>query len=296
LATSTIDICPQEIPSLVTRYKRRGLVVTLGSLALAGCGSDDGSTANTATTAGGASTPTATETATPTETPYPTPTPSPTPTPRPIAYRLQRHQLTVDGEPDDLTESNAIALGDGPRFTLGGTTEYDAGGHVWFTWDDEGLGMTAVVDDDEHTNSNVGDRNWDGDAIQIGIANDTPRAATGYDQIDVSLSTFPTSDEYVETVIHRNFPSPEAKTITEDVDVAITRDDEAEQTVYELRVPWSAEALSIDAETSSFGLAFTVNDRDEEWGWREWAGEDAGGSALIYSKHPSLFSHVELGD
>jgi len=214
---------------------------------------------------------------------------------KPVAYQLHEGSLMVDGTSDTGFEANSIALGQGNRFTVSDSDPFDNDGQISFTWDSVGIGMSAAIGDDTHTNQYPGSKNWNGDAIQLGIAGDVPSAASGFQEFVVSLSR-PDDGTPTESVIHREIPDGSADSITESVDVSVTRNEDTDQTVYELVLPWDSEWMPIDASTDLFGLAFTVNDVDGEgnFSWTEWADVDSGGEAIIRNKSGQNFAKVAL--
>jgi len=277
---------------IAMKHSRRTYLSTVGALlggVTAGCGDrPDGSAGGTETRT---TRQTRTNTALPTDTPSPTSTP--TATPPPIAYTVGTQSITVDGSLDDLSREDAIDLsGDGIVRGVGRSTGVEValdGGLVWFTYDADALYVSAEVADDTHYNQET-DQNWNGDALQIGVTPSRPAGATSFSQYDISL----TGEEPVVNVVPELPSVNPIRQQLEDPTVRITRSDGA--TVYEVALPWALDSMPIDPSADTFGMAFSINNRDDDEGpiqWLSWT-NCAEGGGIIPRKDPACFYPVEL--
>jgi hypothetical protein len=100
-------------------------------------------------------------------------------------YAIREYEVPAGGEIDtDTLPSEAIDLdADGSVHSASGTPT--VGGRVWLTYDDAGIHLTAIVEDETHHQDYGVFSMWRGDSIQLGIAAGPPSEATSYEEYTV---------------------------------------------------------------------------------------------------------------
>jgi hypothetical protein len=175
---------------------------------------------------------TPTDSPTPTDTPTETPSPTPTPTPTPAPASVPQATVTVDGSVDSGVSGStpAFRLEQGKRFTPDDSVGEPPNGDVWFRWDSDNFYFVARIEDDTHVNTKESGSLWHDDSIQFGLS--------------------PNTREFIQFTMARNEEGPQVdisrapyqQEMDFEPSLDIGRDDDAEETVYELAVPWSALA------------------------------------------------------
>lgn len=151
-----------------------------------------------------------------------------------------------------------------------------------FAWSKDSLYVGVVVTDDYHQNNNSG---WNGDAVQLLITNEerSPYYLYNYaiDGKEGELGGQVKLDE--RTPAAGTFDSP---------DFTVARN--GGTTVYEVRITPGAIGLTEFVEGQKIGLAFAVNDGDEETpGQKGWGGFSP--HALVFGKSPDKVGTITLG-
>lgn len=149
-----------------------------------------------------------------------------------------------------------------------------------FAWSKDSFYVGVVVTDEYHQNSNSG---WNGDALQLLITNENhdPYYLYNYglNGTDAELGDLVKVDEKVP-------PAP-----ADSPDFTVSRHGKA--TVYEVRIQPSALGLTEFVEGQKLGVAFAVNDGDEETpGQKGWGGFSP--HALVFGKSPDKVGIVTL--
>ncbi len=133
----------------------------------------------------------------------------------------------------------------------------DLSGKATIKYDDENLYFFIEVTDDIFVNNNVGENIWNGDSIQIGIADEGAEASSAYCELTVAL-TREGPQMYRHLANNSNNPVGTVK----NCEMQIVR--EGYKTYYELAIPWS-EVLT-NPENAGPGyqprFAFLINDDD----------------------------------
>ncbi|GAB3410557.1 sugar-binding protein [Flindersiella endophytica] len=196
---------------------------------------------------------------------------------------LGQQAIAVDGTLDDLAGKPAIDLAaDGTVQMPSYAGADDLSGDIWFTWDAGHLYLSARVHDDVAHQSETGANIWQGDSIQFAVTPGRPgEFAFGY---EYGLALTPSGPQVYRWSVLDGAAGP-----VSDVDVAVTRDETAKNTVYELALPWSELAPS-DAGDGMLSLSMLVNDNDGSGrkGYIEW------GSGIGSSKDAALFKAAGL--
>jgi hypothetical protein len=198
---------------------------------------------------------------------------------------LAHKSITVDGVLDDMSGVPGIDLAAEGQVEMpgyGGTD--DLGGTVWWTWDADNLYLSARIHDDTHAQPATGDQIWSGDGFQFTVTGGLPGESTTWYEYGVALTA-----QGPQAYRWLSAQGP-AGPVT-DVDLRVTRDDAADETIYELAMPWQKVA-PFDPDHRLMSLSFLVNDNDGTGrkGWIEW------GSGIGGSKDPELFRPVRLAD
>lgn len=133
----------------------------------------------------------------------------------------------------------------------------DLSGKATIKYDDENLYFFIEVTDDVFVNNNVGESIWNGDSIQIGIADEGVGASGAYCELTIAL-TREGAQMYRHLANNSNNP---VGSVT-NCEMQIVRDEH--KTYYELAIPWS-EVLT-NPENAGPGyqprFAFLINDDD----------------------------------
>ncbi|GAA5020555.1 sugar-binding protein [Actinopolymorpha pittospori] len=198
---------------------------------------------------------------------------------------LAHKSITVDGVLDDMSGVPGIDLAAEGQVEMpgyGGTD--DLSGTAWWTWDADNLYLSARIHDDTHAQPATGDQIWSGDGFQFTVTGGLPGESTTWYEYGVALTA-----QGPQAYRWLSAQGP-AGPVT-DVDLKVTRDDAADETVYELAMPWQKVA-PFDPDHRLMSLSFLVNDNDGTGrkGWIEW------GSGIGGSKDPELFRPVRLAD
>lgn len=181
----------------------------------------------------------------------------------PVAYR----SIDIDGVLDDLAGVPSIDLAtQGTDETVGSTGPADLSGTVWYTWDDDNLYLSADIADDVHDQPSAGSTIWQGDSIQFTVAAGAPGEATAWNEIGVALTASGPQ-------LYRWLSVGEGSGTVTGSQVAITRDDAAGRTVYEVAVPWSRLG-GIRPDTALVSSSMLVNEADGAGraGYLGWGG------------------------
>lgn len=198
-------------------------------------------------------------------------------------HGIANQSITVDGTLDDLADVPGVDLAtDGTVVMSGYGGVEDLSGQLWMTWDADHLYLSARVTDDAHAQPHTTSDIWSGDSIQIGVATGMPGETPDFYEYGVALT--PDGPQVHRWIAVEGEPGPVA-----DVDLAITRDDAAYQTVYELALPWEKLA-PFDPDDGLLSVSLLVNDNDGQGrkGWIEW------GSGIGTGKNPTLFNPARL--
>ena len=181
----------------------------------------------------------------------------------PVAHRT----IEVDGQLDDLEGVPLIDLAtQGTDETVGSTGAADLSGTVWYTWDDDNLYLSADIADDVHDQPSAGSMIWQGDSIQFTAGVGAPGEATAWNELGVALTE--DGPQLYRWLSVGDAPGPVAG-----ASVAISRDDEAGRTVYEVAVPWNRLG-GIDPADALLSGALLVNEADGQGraGYLGWGG------------------------
>jgi hypothetical protein len=196
---------------------------------------------------------------------------------------VPQRTITVDGRLDDLTGLTPIQLPQDGKVQMsgyGGAT--DLSGSLWFTYDQQNLYVSADITDDVHAQPETGSNIWQGDALQFAIGSGAPGEQTAWSEIGTALT--PSGPQ-----LYRWLANGESAGGIPDAKVAVTRDDAAHRTTYEIAIPWS-HLQPIQPADRLISLSLLVNDNDGNGrkGWIEW------GSGIGGAKDSSLFKPAEL--
>lgn len=209
--------------------------------------------------------------------------------------------IVLDG---DLSEWTGAAVLADPRFSVpkgsGDDGElvffeiFDGGGPGDADWtgpDDQTSAVQVVYDDDnvyfgftvtDEYHENAANSAWNGDSVQLMIANETRDAQVAL--YNYALSG--TESELGEIIVnHEAGPGG--------TEAVVVRNTETKRTTYEIQLPKEALALETLGGGVQFGLGMSINDGDEAApGQQGWGG--LGAHAIVFGKSPSETALVTL--
>ncbi|MER7471373.1 sugar-binding protein [Micromonospora sp. NPDC000018] len=195
-----------------------------------------------------------------------------------------RRTITVDGALDDLAQAPRIDLVADGQVKIPSRYEgaHDLSGNVWLTWDDQFLYLSARVSDNQHVQSATGDQIFTGDSIQLAIGAGLPGESEQWYEYGVART--PEGPQ-----VYRWLTAGDPAGPVTGLPVAVHRNDQTQETTYELALPWDQirPALPADGQLS---VSMLVNDNDGlgREGYIEW------GSGIGSAKDPALFKPVRL--
>lgn len=192
--------------------------------------------------------------------------------------------ITVDGVPDDLSGGPAIDLtNDGTVHDASYSGTDDLSGQINVNWDKTNLYISARIHDDVFSQPFTKDGMWQGDSIQFAVSAGTPGEGSSWYELGMALTP-----EGPQLYRWRSAQG-EAPGLVSDRQLAVTRDEAAKETDYELAIPWT-ELKPVLPDDSLLSLSFAVNDNDGQGrkGWIEW------GSGIASTKGNKLFKAVRL--
>ncbi|CAD6010618.1 sugar-binding protein [Agreia sp. COWG] len=184
------------------------------------------------------------------------------------AHQVDYLPITVDGTLDAAAAgASTVSLGDtGPADIPGWGGDSDLSGDLTFTWDADHLNVSAVIVDDTQYQPASGGNIWQGDSLQIAVADGAPGDATHWNEIGFALTgAGPEAWQWQSVGGSAGAAS--------DIDVAVVRDEAAKTTTYEAAIPWSAIAPFAPSERL-LSVSAVVNESDgaARRGWYTWGG------------------------
>ncbi len=197
---------------------------------------------------------------------------------------LPRQSITVDGVLDDVDDLPGFdLLADGDNRVAGHAGPDDLSGRIWTTWDDDNVYLSARIHDDVHSQTSSGDGVWAGDGFQFGFAAGLPGETRAWDELGLSLTA--DGPEVYRWLAAGGRPVG----VVDDVDVAVVRHEDTDETLYELAIPWS-ELTPFRPENRllSFSLILNENDGAGRDGWIAW------GDGIATSKDPARYGPFRL--
>ena len=135
--------------------------------------------------------------------------------------------------------------------------ESDLSGKATAMYDEENIYFFIEVTDNQFVNNNTGLNIWNGDSIQIGLADQDTPATGSYNELTVALTK-----EGPQMYRHGTNKATLPTGLVEDKELAIVRD--GTKTYYEMKIPW-AQCLSDPSKVGSGYIpkfAFLINDDD----------------------------------
>lgn len=192
--------------------------------------------------------------------------------------------VNVDGQLDDFAGVAPIDLaGEGEVEMNGYAGADDLSGNIWGTWDDENFYLSASVRDDVFSQTAAGETMWQGDSIQFAVSQGMPGERGQWFEYGMALTgSGPQLYRWIaDEGLHVG--------LVENARIAVTRNEETKETVYELALPWTELAPALP-EDGLLGFSVLVNDNDVQGrkGWIEWGGGIGG------SKDGGLFKAIRL--
>lgn len=165
---------------------------------------------------------------------------------------------------------------------------------IYTAWDYENFYITVRVKDDVFCQKDVGQLIWQGDSIQFGLVyGEETNIQIG--NFGTKYSEFGAAKTSEGDQMYRWMSEDDSKPAgaVENYQLAITRDEDARLTTYEMAVPWSEILPKNFAEFDPnrvLGFSMLVNDNDGNGrrGWIEYA------SGIGEGKNTSLFTYLNL--
>ncbi|MCQ8192618.1 sugar-binding protein [Streptomyces rugosispiralis] len=199
---------------------------------------------------------------------------------------VPRTSVDVDGTVDSVVKAQpGIDLDAAPFVpTTSGTTRPTGfGGKAWYDTDASNLYLTAVVSDRVHHQDSSGASIWQGDSLQFTVARGGPGEQTRWNELGAALtSSGPQLYRWLD-------PADPARATVDGAKIAVSRDDDAHTTTYEIALPW-ASLGGPQASDGLFSSSLVVNDADgaTRLGWITWGGGIADGKdpAKFHALHP----------
>ncbi len=198
-------------------------------------------------------------------------------------YDFAYQTIKIDGKLDKLEQAPVIDWGKDGQVKLNPYLgEDDLSGKMYVTWDKDNLYLSAQVRDDVMAQTQTGDQIWNGDSIQFALAPGLPGEVEQWYEIGMALTPQGPQIYRWNDRGKKDGPITTAK-------LAIERNEQHAETIYELALPWS-EIDAIVPEDRIFSFSFLVNDNDGQGrkGYLEW------GSGIGASKGPQYFNAVRL--
>ncbi|MGW4968321.1 hypothetical protein ACWEPL_64915 [Nonomuraea sp. NPDC004186] len=194
-----------------------------------------------------------------------------------VAFR----PVQVDGKVDDaVAVLPAQTLGAAEQVISGWAGDEDHSGRLWLTHDTERLYLTAVITDNAHAQPARAMNIWQGDSVQLGTTPGWPgEGAVPVSEIGTALTGAGPVD------LARWLP---ANATTEGLASAVTRDEAAKTTTYELSLPFGAIGVKPGNGILSATVAVNENDGAGRRGWSTW------GKGVAESKDPAKFRPLRL--
>ncbi|GGD51406.1 LamG-like jellyroll fold domain-containing protein [Paenibacillus nasutitermitis] len=175
--------------------------------------------------------------------------------------------ITVDGILDTLSSTPGIDLESEGQFLITGYGgPNDLSGKLWVTWDSLRLYLSAKIKDDTFSQSASGSMTWQGDGIQFGVTPGAPGVSSAWYEYGMSLTV--SGPE-----LYRWSSIGMSAGLVSNRQLAISRNETAKETIYELGLPWS-ELSPVTSSSGLFSLSLLVNENDGAGrrGWVEWGG------------------------
>lgn len=205
---------------------------------------------------------------------------NPIPTTNPVDHLT----VTVDGTLDAAAAgASTVSLGDtGPADIPDWGGESDLSGDLTFTWDADNLFVSAVITDDTQVQPATGGSIWQGDSLQIAVADGAPGDAAAWNELGFALTASGPEAWQWQSVGGSAGPAS-------DVQLAVVRDEAAKTTTYEAAIPWASVAPSTpDERLLSISAVVNENDGGNRSGWYTW------GSGVAEEKDSALFNAMVL--
>ncbi|MET8157766.1 sugar-binding protein [Sphaerisporangium sp. NPDC005289] len=189
--------------------------------------------------------------------------------------------VQVDGKIDAAVSAlPAQTLGAAEQVITGWAGDADHSGRLWLTHDTGRLYLSAVITDNAHAQPARGADMWQGDSVQLGVTPGWPgEGGRPVSEIGTALTGAGPVD------LARWLP---ANATTEGLTSAVTRDEAAKTTTYELSVPFGAIGVTPADRVLSATVAVNENDGTGRRGWSTW------GKGVAESKDPAKFRPLRL--
>ncbi|MBF4571545.1 hypothetical protein ITJ64_03360 [Herbiconiux sp. VKM Ac-1786] len=188
--------------------------------------------------------------------------------PIPASQPVDHLAITVDGVLDAASvDGPSVSLGDtGPADIADWGGESDLSGDLRYTWDEDHLFVSAVITDDVQAQPASGGNIWQGDSLQIAVADGAPGDAAHWNELGFALTADGPQAWQWQSV-------GGLAGSADGVQVDVVRDEGAKTTTYEAAIPWASVAPSTPEERLiSISAVVNENDGGTRRGWYTWGG------------------------
>ena len=196
------------------------------------------------------------------------------------------HERPVGGslvipEPATLVSVGKVDAIDPARPTISFPEDIDLGGNVWLAWSPDAVVLKADITDDVHLQPYTGTDIWRADSIQVAIAPGLPGEWSSAGAEYGIAATSSGSEAF-------RWRAMEGQSGATTAQASVTRDNDANITHYELRIPWT-ELAPASADQRLLSVSVLLNDNDGDGRrYLEW------GSGIAATKDSSLFMPIQL--
>jgi len=174
--------------------------------------------------------------------------------------------------------------------TEGYNGDLDLSGKATAMYDEENIYFIIEIEDDVFVQNNTGEQIWNGDSIQIGLADETVQSASAYAELTVALTP-----EGPQMYRHLSNNADNPTGLVENCEIQIVRS--GTKTYYELRIPWSEALLKPELVKPGYvpKFAFLIND-DDGYGRNKFMEYSQVLGAIGTDKNVGYFSDMHLAD
>ena len=166
----------------------------------------------------------------------------------------------------------------------------DLSGKATAIYDEENIYFIIEIEDDMFVQNKTGEQIWNGDSIQIGLADETTQSAGAYAELTVALTK-----EGPQMYRHLSNTASNPTGLVENCEIAIER--RGTKTYYELKIPWSEALQKPELVKPGYvpKFAFLIND-DDGYGRNKFMEYSQVLGAIGTDKNVGYFSDMHLAD
>ncbi len=212
--------------------------------------------------------------------------------------RLYRGELPI-GATTDIHKANALHVEKGALdvVRMGGVgldDDKDISAELWVAYDDDYLYIRGEVTDDALGNVKTGPNIWEGDCMQVAVSTEEYAKGTnlrmlwelGFALIESGKASWCWTNQIGASATYADEMIP-------GLEYDVTRDDDANLTLYEVKIPWSGVPGFKPSRSNPLRLTVVFNEGDESGsrdGWITW------GAGLAEGKNITKLNKLEILD